>query len=118
MMLPPCRRVAVLTLLWVDRQVGRFAFKWTFSKARGAILITQGTTRVEDATREGLFRAYIKQHRKAWVAFAKAKGLQVGMEDLILVTGHETARAWAMAVARGTHERTGGVAFEGKLQSE
>lgn len=81
---------------------GAFAFRST--RKRGAILITKGPIKVTDTNRELAFSSYFKKHHDAWVKFAQDKGHNVSLRDIILVTGHDTTREYAMAAFANNSE--------------
>ncbi|KAJ3555107.1 hypothetical protein NM688_g2760 [Phlebia brevispora] len=72
-------------------------FAYNSSSTRGALLITQDWVKCLDADRERTFQTYIKKYHASWVKFAQGKGHDVELKDIILVTGHDTTREYAMA---------------------
>lgn len=61
------------------------------------MLLTQNCVVSEDATRERAYMRYIKKNFKSWLHFAEEQDYNIGLGDLILVTGHDTTHDYAMA---------------------
>ena len=61
------------------------------------MLLTGGPVKIEKATRLLPYEQYTKNFFKSWLRFAQEQGFQADLKNLILVTGHETTRHWAMA---------------------
>ena len=53
------------------------------------------STRCEDTLTLGHFRKWIIRHIESWFAFTQVHGLDLEMEDIILVTGYHRTRSWS-----------------------
>jgi hypothetical protein len=62
----------------------------------GALLMTKHQTFSEDMRQHRNFKRQFLRHYKAWVAFAHKNGDDVELEDLILVTGLDVTKDFAM----------------------
>ncbi|KAI0052350.1 kinase-like protein [Auriscalpium vulgare] len=74
---------------------GEVTFK-TF-RQRGAVLALPESAQRVDGRTSRIYEAYIAQHCDRWLAYAHHKGLNVRIEDILLVTGCDLAKSWAMA---------------------
>ncbi|TCD70706.1 hypothetical protein EIP91_002082 [Steccherinum ochraceum] len=87
----------------ISQQVGSYIFRST-SKA-GAILVTKGSTKQEDARDGEGFEAYFLYNYKAWLDWANgALALRLTAEDLILVTGRDVTNEFSMLAFPGGQE--------------
>jgi hypothetical protein len=62
----------------------------------GALLMTKHQTFSEDMKLHRTFKRQFLKHYRAWVAFAQDQGHDVELEDLILVTGLDVTKDFAM----------------------
>ncbi|TFY74338.1 hypothetical protein EWM64_g9673 [Hericium alpestre] len=73
------------------------------SKKQGAVLAISDHALREDARHRGLFKQYLRENCRSWFSFSKRLGLELGMQDLILVTGRDLTNSWAVAVFTEAH---------------
>jgi hypothetical protein len=64
---------------------------------RGALLVTNHNTYVQNAQRLKTFKQYMLANYRDWLAFAHREGHDVSLFDLIFVTGVDLTRDFAMA---------------------
>ncbi|VDB84966.1 unnamed protein product [Peniophora sp. CBMAI 1063] len=71
---------------------------------RGAILATPDLIECHDAQNILSYKSYTKEHVERWLHFAVHKlGLEIALEDVILVTGVDLTTSWATATFSGVH---------------
>ncbi|KAH9038301.1 hypothetical protein EDB84DRAFT_1479610 [Lactarius hengduanensis] len=68
------------------------------TKKQGAVLSLPVPARREDTLHRGHFREWILRHIASWYAFARELGMEIEMEDIILVTGCHRTRSWTNTV--------------------
>lgn len=69
------------------------------NRTQGAVLVIPEDAIRTDAHSLLDYKTYILKNCESWLAFANGpgSGLELGMEDLILVTGYDLASSWAVA---------------------
>ena len=59
----------------------------------------------KDTAARGDFAKYITKHINEWFAFTQERGLGIGREDIILVTGCHLTRTWATIAFQDREEQ-------------
>jgi hypothetical protein len=61
------------------------------------------TARCENTLTLGHFRKWIIKHIDSWLAFTNMHGLELQMEDIVLVTGCHRTRSWSNIAFNEVH---------------
>lgn len=70
------------------------------SRVRGAVLVLPDGAEGSDAHNLRAYKRYMVNNCKTWLSFFRFRGLDLCMEDIVLVTGCHFATSWAMAAFR------------------
>ena len=80
---------------------------YSCTKQQGAVLSLPVRARSEDALTPGFFHKWIISKIDSWFSFAQPLGQSLGvnlkMEDIVLVTGFDRAKSWANIVFNDVH---------------
>lgn len=78
--------------------VAETAFRYESSESQGATLISSAPVVSESCLADGFLLEYVKKHRHSWLEFARnTLGRNIKLDDIILVTGFEATRHYAMS---------------------
>ncbi|KAI0049011.1 hypothetical protein FA95DRAFT_981020 [Auriscalpium vulgare] len=69
---------------------------FTTTKQRGAVLVLPEQAQRLDVGTSPTYESYIAKHCDLWLAYAHQKGYGVDLEDILLVTGCDLAKSWAV----------------------
>lgn len=64
---------------------------------RGAVAILKDGGVEQRVSRSTAFQQYIYTHHMAWHAFARRRGVHIGVQDIVLVSGFIKTTEWALA---------------------
>ncbi|KAH9021278.1 hypothetical protein EDB83DRAFT_2231297 [Lactarius deliciosus] len=75
--------------------IGSAQVSFSCTRKQGAVLSLPVAARCEDTLTPGHFRKWIIKHIDSWLAFTQMHGLELEMEDIVLVTGCHRTRSWS-----------------------
>ena len=72
-------------------------FRFACETGSGGVLILKDVMKREDILAGPHLKDYVVTYHESWYAFASFKGIDLGGQDLMLVTGQDTTSSWAVA---------------------
>lgn len=67
------------------------------SRQHGAVLAIPNEALSQDVLNRRIYKNYIIENCERWLAFSELRGLELRMEDIVLVTGCDLTTNWAVA---------------------
>ncbi|TFK49030.1 hypothetical protein OE88DRAFT_456372 [Heliocybe sulcata] len=91
-------------------------FSFACSRELGAALVLLDQAYRSDVLSTELFEEYFLANYESWLAFARHLKRGISLDDLILVTGRDVTRGWAMAVfSQAETKGKGGIGIDTAL---
>ena len=67
------------------------------SRQQGAVLAMPNEALSQDALNRRIYRNYMIENCERWLAFSEQRGLDLRIEDIVLVTGCDLTATWTVA---------------------